>query len=119
MHASEVFRPEKALPADNQLRLVKPVFVSVDPARDSVDQIRHYAKGEFNFCVIDPHLFRMQISTPGLLHSLAHILQSNRCARHTVFISRVRRPKRANQLVSVMFYGSLLPLLQRKGISGV
>ncbi|KAF8505070.1 SCO1/SenC-domain-containing protein [Hysterangium stoloniferum] len=34
---------EKALPESVPLRFVQPVFVSVDPARDSVEQIRRYA----------------------------------------------------------------------------
>ncbi|KIJ54650.1 hypothetical protein M422DRAFT_41895 [Sphaerobolus stellatus SS14] len=35
---------EKALPKSQPLRNVKPVFVSVDPARDSVEQVRRYAQ---------------------------------------------------------------------------
>ncbi|KAF8516672.1 SCO1 protein [Gautieria morchelliformis] len=34
---------ESSLPNSNPLRLVKPVFISVDPARDSVEQVRRYA----------------------------------------------------------------------------
>ncbi|KAF8590319.1 SCO1 protein [Ramaria rubella] len=34
---------EKTLPETSPLRLVKPVFISVDPARDSVEQVRRYA----------------------------------------------------------------------------
>ena len=30
--------------ASKNARIVKPIFISVDPARDTVGQIRHYAK---------------------------------------------------------------------------
>lgn len=36
---------ERALPKESPLRYVKPVFVSVDPARDSVEQVRRYVGG--------------------------------------------------------------------------
>jgi len=34
---------ESSQPASSSLRFVKPIFVSVDPARDSVEQVRRYA----------------------------------------------------------------------------
>ncbi|KAF8590324.1 SCO1-SenC-domain-containing protein [Ramaria rubella] len=41
----------KTLPETSPLRLVKPVFISVDPARDSVEQVRRYAL-DFHPCPI-------------------------------------------------------------------
>lgn len=35
---------EKTLPEGSPLRYVKPIFVSVDPARDSVEQVRRYVQ---------------------------------------------------------------------------
>lgn len=49
---------------------VKPVFISVDPARDSLKQLKHYAKGgfvsRFYLKCVDLIVLRAQISTRRL-----------------------------------------------------
>lgn len=35
--------------------MVVPVYISLDPARDTIGQLRHYAKGAFVDCFIFPH----------------------------------------------------------------
>ena len=45
--ALEPLIAEKSQPPSSALRTVKPVFVSVDPARDSVEQVRRYALGVY------------------------------------------------------------------------